>query len=62
MTTQQYERLCRLFESACDLEPHQRTLMAVAALIDLHDAWAKPDKAAEWRAKLPTEQEAVAKE
>ena len=23
-------------------------------------AWEKPDKAAEWRAKMPTEQEAVA--
>ncbi len=25
MTTQQYERLCRLFESACELEPHRRS-------------------------------------
>ncbi len=30
------------------------------ALLKLYDAWDKPDKAAEWRAKLPTEQEAVA--
>ncbi len=35
---------------------------ALEALIDLYDAWGKPDKAAEWRAKLPTEQEAVAKD
>ncbi len=29
-------------------------------LANLYDAWAKPEQAAEWRAKLPTEQEAVA--
>ncbi len=29
-------------------------------VVDLYDAWGKPDKAAEWRAKLPTEQDAVA--
>ena len=31
-------------------------------VVDLYDAWGKPEKATEWRAKLPTEQEAVAKE
>ena len=30
------------------------------AIADLYDAWDKPDKAAEWRAKLPTEHDAVA--
>ncbi len=29
-------------------------------LADLYDAWGKPEKAAEWRAKLPAEQETVA--
>ncbi len=29
-------------------------------IVALYDAWGKPDKAAEWRAKLPAEQEAVA--
>ncbi len=29
-------------------------------LADLYDAWGKPEKADEWQAKLPTEQEAVA--
>ena len=29
------------------------------ALVDLYDAWGKPEKAAEWRAKLPTEQDVV---
>ncbi len=29
-------------------------------LVKLYDTWGKPEKAAEWRAKLPTEQEAVA--
>ena len=33
---------------------------AATALGELYEAWAKPAKAAEWRAKLPTEQEAVA--
>ena len=33
-----------------------------AYLADLYDAWGKPPKAAEWRAKLPTEEEAVAKD
>ena len=33
---------------------------ALQRIVDLYDAWGKPDKAAEWRAKLPTEQDAVA--
>ena len=41
---------------------HDETITAVRVLVDLYDAWGKPDKAAEWRAKLPTEQEAVAKD
>ncbi len=32
----------------------------VGYLADLYDAWGQSEKAAEWRAKLPTEQEAVA--
>ncbi len=33
---------------------------SVERLVHLYEAWGKPDKAAEWRAKLPTEQDAVA--
>ena len=29
----------------------------IEALVDLYGAWNKPDKAAEWRAKLPPEEE-----
>ena len=39
---------------------HQQTTRVVGYLADLYDAWGKPDKAAEWRAKLPTEQDPVA--
>ncbi len=31
---------------------HRRTRSGIKALIDLYDAWGKPEKAAEWRAKL----------
>ena len=37
-----------------------RTRRLIGALTSLYDVWGKPEKAAEWRAKLPTEQEAVA--
>ncbi len=40
------------------LDHHRRITSDL--LVDLYDAWDKPDKAAEWRAKLPTEQDAVA--
>ncbi len=36
---------------------HARTVEAIRALIDLYDAWGKPDKAAEWRAKLAETEE-----
>ena len=39
---------------------YNRKLNPVEKLVDLYDAWGKADKAAEWRAKLTTEQEAVA--
>ena len=39
---------------------HLETQKTIGSLIVLYDAWGKPDKAAEWRAKLPAEQEAVA--
>jgi len=29
--------------------------LAIGRVISLYDAWGKPDKAAEWRAKLPKE-------
>ena len=41
-------------------EQDENTQSALAALADLYDTWGKPEKAAEWRTKLPTEQEAVA--
>ncbi len=34
-------------------DDHMRTIRAVRALVDLYDAWDKPDQAAQWRAKLP---------
>ena len=30
----------------------ERTIAAMQSLVALYDAWGKPDKAAEWRAKL----------
>ncbi len=33
------------------------TTLVVEALIDLYDAWGKPEKAAEWRAKLAETEE-----
>jgi len=32
---------------------HPRTLSAMNELIKLYEAWGKPEKAEEWRAKLP---------
>ncbi len=42
--------------------PDVDTRETIRYLVKLYDTWGKPDKAAEWRAKLPTEQEAVAKD
>ena len=39
---------------------HPQTTAAINALVDLYEAWEVPGGAAEWRAKLPVEQEAVA--
>ena len=39
---------------------HPFTLASINNLADLYDAWGKPEQAAEWRAKLPAEQDAVA--
>ena len=39
---------------------HDHTGRVVGYLADLYDAWGRPAKAAEWRAKLPVEQDAVA--
>ncbi len=41
-------------------DEHEQTKRVVGYLAVLYDAWGKPEQAAEWRAKLPTEQEAVA--
>ncbi len=41
-------------------DEHVQTRKVVGYLADLYDAWGKPEQAAEWRAKLPVEQEAVA--
>ena len=32
---------------------HSETLKVTPNLVDLYEAWGKPEKAAEWRAKLP---------
>jgi len=34
-------------------DTHPRTLESWQNLIDLYEAWGKPEKAKEWRAKLP---------
>jgi hypothetical protein len=34
-------------------DTHPHTKESVNNLIDLYEAWNKPDKAEEWRAKLP---------
>ena len=39
---------------------HWRTINQIESLAILYDAWDKPEQAAKWREKLPTEQEAVA--
>ncbi len=41
---------------------HQRTLGVHQLLVDLYEAWNKPSKAAEWRAKLPEPDESDADE
>ncbi len=41
-------------------EHHWHVRECVDAIAGLHSAWDKPDQAAEWRAKLPTEHDAVA--
>jgi tetratricopeptide (TPR) repeat protein len=35
---------------------HPQTQKVIPNLVDLYEAWGKPDKAAEWRAKLPPEE------
>ena len=49
----------RNLESTSESKPRV-TLRFIGLLAKLYDDWGKPEKAAEWRAKLPTEQEAVA--
>ncbi len=39
---------------------HDQTGRVVVYVADLYEAWGKPGKAAEWRAKLPTQKDAVA--
>ncbi len=34
-------------------DSHPNTLQSLNNLIDLYEAWNKPEKAKEWRAKLP---------
>jgi hypothetical protein len=45
-----------LFEALKGLKPgdtHPHTLESLNNLIELYEAWGKPEKAEEWRAKLP---------
>ena len=37
-------------------EEHPDTLDSLNKLVELYEAWGKPEKAEEWRAKLPTEE------
>ena len=39
---------------------HERTIEQIELLTTLYEAWGNAEKTAEWRAKLPAEQEAVA--
>ncbi len=34
-------------------EEHKRTRKTLQRLVELYEAWSKPEQAAEWRAKLP---------
>ena len=54
------EVLNAYWKSATQHYDHDQTTRVVGYLADLYDAWGKPELAAEWRAKLPTEQDAVA--
>ncbi len=36
---------------------HERTVAQIESLIELYAAWGKPDKAAEWQARLPETKE-----
>ncbi len=50
-----------VLEVQSDMErANVRARRALQRVVVLYDAWDKPEKAAEWRAKLPTEQEAAA--
>jgi len=39
-------------------DEHPHTLESLNNLIELYEAWGKPEKANEWRAKLPKEEAA----
>lgn len=32
---------------------HKETVKAIGAVVDLYEAWGNPEKAAEWRSRLP---------
>ena len=51
--------LARAYRSLPPL-PDDETANTVHYLIQLYDGWGKPERAAEWRAKLPTEHDPVA--
>jgi hypothetical protein len=39
---------------------NRRTVAVVRGLLELYDAWGRPDQAAEWQARLPTTQPTTA--
>ena len=41
------------FEAKISPQGKPRLTEALERLVQLYDAWGKPDQAAEWRAKLP---------
>ena len=41
-------------------EEHTRTRGAIKAIVAAYERWDRPDAAAEWQAKLPTEQQGLA--
>jgi hypothetical protein len=38
-------------------EEHSDTLRSMNGLINLYDAWGKPEQAEQWRAKLPSKED-----
>ncbi|GAH49227.1 unnamed protein product, partial [marine sediment metagenome] len=53
------EQLLEVVDDCLDMfgEEHPSTVETIKNLIKLYEAWGKPDKAEEWRAKLPQKED-----